>query len=65
MTMGMPALVCRLYFRAYSFKSLEGNILRFVGIGPVRESLVGRVESSERRRIRWLERMREAGRRGD
>jgi putative NADPH-quinone reductase len=66
MTMGMPALFYRLYFRAHSLKSLESNTLRFVGMGPVRESLFGRVESpNEQRRIRWLERMREAGRQGN
>ena len=40
-TMGMPALVYRWYFRAHSVKSLERNILGFVGIAPVNETLVG------------------------
>ena len=40
-TMGMPALVCRRYFRAHSVKSLERNILGFVGIAPVHETLIG------------------------
>jgi len=43
-TMGMPALVYRWYFRAHSVKSLERNILGFVGIAPVHETLVGSVE---------------------
>ena len=34
-TMGMPALVYRWYFRAHSVKSLERNILGFVGIAPI------------------------------
>ncbi|HEX6287627.1 MAG TPA: NAD(P)H-dependent oxidoreductase, partial [Herpetosiphonaceae bacterium] len=38
-TMGMPALVYRVWFRAHSIKSLERNILGFVGIHPVRETL--------------------------
>jgi putative NADPH-quinone reductase len=42
-TMGMPALVYRLYFRAHSVKSLERNILGFVGIAPVNETLIGMV----------------------
>jgi putative NADPH-quinone reductase len=42
-TMGMPALVYRWYFRAHSVKSLERNILGFVGIAPVRETLIGLV----------------------
>ena len=43
-TMGMPALVYRHYFRAHSIKSLERNILGFVGIAPVHETLIGMVE---------------------
>jgi len=42
-TMGMPALVYRWYFRAHSVKSLERNILGFVGIAPVDETLIGSV----------------------
>lgn len=63
-TMGMPALVYRWYFRAHSLKSLERNILGFCGIGPVSESLVGMVEGKHAaRRERWLERMQSLGRR--
>ncbi|KQT10872.1 NAD(P)H-dependent oxidoreductase [Ramlibacter sp. Leaf400] len=40
-TMGMPPLVYRWMFRAHSVKSLERNILGFVGIAPVHETLVG------------------------
>ena len=40
-TMGMPALVYRWVFRAHSLKSLERNILGFVGIRPVHETLLG------------------------
>lgn len=40
-TMGMPALVYRWYFRAHSLKSLERNILGMVGIAPVHETLIG------------------------
>ncbi len=39
--MGMPALVYRWYFRAHSVRSLERNILGFVGIAPVNETLIG------------------------
>jgi len=42
-TMGMPSLVYRWYFRAHSIKSLERNILGFVGISPVTATLVGSV----------------------
>ena len=43
-TMGMPALVYRWYFRAHSVKSLERNILGFVGIAPIHRNLVGMIE---------------------
>jgi putative NADPH-quinone reductase len=43
-TMGMPAVFYRLYYRAHSLKSLERNILAFVGIKPVRATLLGNVE---------------------
>lgn len=63
-TMGMPALVYRWYFRAHSLKSLERNILGFCGIGPISETLIGVVEAkSAARRQRDLQRMRELGRR--
>jgi len=42
-TMGMPSLLYRWYFRAHSIKSLERNILGFVGIAPVSATLVGAV----------------------
>jgi putative NADPH-quinone reductase len=43
-TMGMPTIVYRWYFRASGVKSLERNILSFVGIDPVRETLIGGVD---------------------
>ncbi|MCW3474464.1 NAD(P)H-dependent oxidoreductase [Limobrevibacterium gyesilva] len=64
-TMGMPALVYRWYFGAHSLKSLERNILGFVGIGPIRESLVGMVASPDpSRRERWLAKMERLGGQG-
>jgi putative NADPH-quinone reductase len=42
-TMGMPALVYRWYYRAHSVKSLERNILGFVGVAPVNETLIGSI----------------------
>ena len=62
-TMGMPALVYRWYFRAHGLKSLERNILGFCGIGPIRATLIGMVESPNKaRREKWLEKMRMLGR---
>jgi putative NADPH-quinone reductase len=64
-TMGMPALVYRWYFRAHSLKSLERNVLGFCGIGPIRETLIGMVEAkSEAKRLADLHKMRQLGRRG-
>ena len=63
-TMGMPALVYRWYFGAHSLKSLERNILKFSGITPIRESLVGMVDAKAARRRRWLKRLRRLGSQG-
>ena len=46
-TMGMPAILYRLYFRAHSIKSLKRNVLRFIGIRPVRETLIGMVGKTD------------------
>lgn len=64
-TMGMPALVYRWYFRAHSLKALERNILGFVGIAPVRETLIGMVEGkSDVQRRRCVQQMIVLGRKG-
>ena len=61
-TMGMPAIVYRWYFRAHSVKSLERNILGFVGIAPVHETLVGSVEQlGEEGVAKWKARMHALG----
>lgn len=64
-TMGMPAWLYRWYFFAHSLKSLERNILGFVGIGPIRETLIGGIGAMNRNeRQRRLEDMRSLGRQG-
>jgi putative NADPH-quinone reductase len=64
-TMGMPALVYRFYFRAHSIKALERNILGFVGIAPIDETLIGLVEAmNDKTRTSWFEKLRTLGRRG-
>lgn len=64
-TMGMPAFFYRWYFRAHSLKSLERNVLKFCGVAPVKETLVGMVENmSVPTYDRWLARMRAFGRSG-
>jgi putative NADPH-quinone reductase len=61
-TMGMPALVYRWYFRAHSLKSLERNILGFVGIAPVHETLVGLVDRLGEKGVKqWQAKLRKLG----
>ena len=62
-TMGMPTLVYRWYFRAHSVKSLKRNILRFVGIAPVHETLIGMAGSPNAETIaEWVGKMEQLGR---
>jgi putative NADPH-quinone reductase len=62
-TMGMPALLYRWWFRALTLRALERNILRFCGCGRIRETVIGLVESGgPARHQRLLARMRALGR---
>ena len=64
-TMGMPALLYRWIFRAHSVRSLERNILGFVGIAPIHETLVGGVDGLGQAGVdRWLAALRELGNEG-
>lgn len=61
-TMGMPALVYRWYFGAYSVRTLQRNILKFVGFRRIRTTLIGDVAGmSDDARSRWLKDMRALG----
>ncbi len=61
-TMGMPAFVYRWLYGAHSVRSLERNILRFVGIRPVRTTLFGGVESAAAQKVpRMVDKMRRLG----
>ena len=65
-TMGMPALVYRWFFFAHSIKSLERNILGFVGIHPVRDTIIGMVGNmDEQASSKWLGKMEQLGKSGD
>ena len=56
--MQMPAFVYRWYFHPHS----EKNTLRSSGIRPVRETLIGLVETSNgAKRERWLRKMHALG----
>lgn len=62
-TMGMSAFIYRWYFRATSLRTLERNILGFVGIKPVRSTVIGRTESlTVPARGKWLDEMHRLGR---
>jgi len=61
-TMGMPAFAYKFYFFAHAVRALNRNILGFVGIGPIRTTLFGRVaEASDAKRRRWLDETRDLG----
>lgn len=64
-TMGMPAFAYRWFFLAHGVKSLERNVLRFCGLGPVRSSFIGNVEGcGDEARRTWLDRIEDLGRAG-
>lgn len=60
-TMGMPGWFYRLYYCAHSLKSLKRNVLQFVGISPVRTTVVGGVDRSADYRRGWIARVRALG----
>jgi putative NADPH-quinone reductase len=61
-TMGMPALLYRWIYRAHSVRSLERNVLGFVGIAPVHETLVGSTGSlTPEDAKKWVVAMRKLG----
>jgi putative NADPH-quinone reductase len=65
-TMGMPAMLYRWFFMAHSIKSLERNILGFVGIHPVKDILIGLVGNMHNAAIqKWLDRLEATGKTGN
>jgi len=61
-TMSMPSLLYRCYFFAHSLRALKRNILAFVGIRPIRTTLIGGVGSMSKARCeQWLDEMRRQG----
>lgn len=65
-TMGMPRFIYRWYYLAHSLRSLERNILKFSGISPVRETILGMIEAvDDDKRKSWLGEMRDLGARGE
>ena len=64
-TMGMPGLFYRLFYGAHSVKSLERNILRFVGFRPVERTIIGSVEADRESRRKWIAEMKALGAAGN
>jgi putative NADPH-quinone reductase len=61
-TMGMPAFLYRWYYRAHSLRSLQRNILKFVGFRRVRSTIIGSAGSMTRaQREDWLKNVRSLG----
>lgn len=63
-TMGMPAVLYRWFYKAHSLKSLQRNILGLSGIKPIRHSLIGMVDVSNDKRMKWLKKIQALGRHG-
>jgi NAD(P)H dehydrogenase (quinone) len=62
MTMGMPVSIYRFWYWGHALKLLKRNILHFVGIKPVRDTLYGMIGTSKpEQRERWLAEMRTLG----
>jgi hypothetical protein len=61
----MPAAAFRLWFGAHGLKALKRNILAFVGIRPVRDTLIGNIEGLRPERLQaWLASVEALGARG-
>ena len=62
MTMGMPVSVYRWWYRGHALKLLKRNILHFIGIKPVQETLFGMIATSKpQERERWLDEVKALG----
>lgn len=44
-TMGMPGFVYRTFFLAHSLEALKRSILALVGFGPIRDTVLGAIET--------------------
>ena len=66
MTMGMPVSIYRFWYRGHALKLLTRNILNFIGIKPVKNTLFGMVGTAKsERHDRWVEEIRALGRSGE
>jgi putative NADPH-quinone reductase len=64
-TMGMPSLLYRFFYFSHSLRSFVRNLLKFVGIGPIRTTLIGGVGNlaPEQAKV-WLSTLERLGRDG-
>ncbi len=60
-TMGMPGFAYRLFFGSHSLKALQGGVLKLSGFKPVRDTVLGLVESGPERRAKMLADVRALG----
>jgi NAD(P)H dehydrogenase (quinone) len=66
MTMAMPVSVYRFWYGPHALKLLKNNILNFIGVRPVRETLLGMIaDSSDEKRNRWLKQAEAMGQRAE
>ncbi len=66
MTMGMPVSIYRFWYGPHALKLLKNNILNFIGVKPVRETLLGMIaESSNDKRHQWLKQAEALGRKAE
>jgi putative NADPH-quinone reductase len=64
-TMGMPVIFYRWYFGAHGLKSLEQCVLRFCGMGPISETLIGGIDTMDKDTARaWIDQLAGLGRDG-
>jgi NAD(P)H dehydrogenase (quinone) len=65
MTMGMPVSIYRFWYGGHALKLLARNILKFIGIKPVRHTLYGMIGTSKpETRERWIAEVGALGRQG-
>ncbi len=63
MTMGMPVTVYRFWYGPHALKLLKRNILHFIGIKPVRATLIGEIgDVPLAKRQSWLAKVAALGR---
>ena len=62
-TMGTPGFIYRWYFGAHALKMLKRHVLGFLGVAPIRSTILGSIAGvSNERRTRWLLDMEALGR---